>query len=85
MRELQLNFSYLYLMFRTIITPKESKLWIDLPEALVGKSVEVLAFEIEPTKDFIEDEQWKRAVSFWDAHAVDMSNFKFNREEANER
>jgi hypothetical protein len=72
-------------MYRAIIIPKESKFLIELPEALIGKPVEVLAFEIEPPKDLISEEQWKKAILFWDAHAVDMSNFKFNREEANER
>lgn len=27
----------------------------------------------------------EKAVAFWNIHAVDMSDFKFNREEANER
>lgn len=27
----------------------------------------------------------EKAVAFWNAHAVDMSNFKFDREEANAR
>lgn len=75
-------------MFRTIITPTNSKLIIDLPERLIGKSVEILAFEIETETEPEEAAQkanWEKAVAFWDAHAVDMSNFKFNREEANER
>ena len=27
----------------------------------------------------------EKAVAFWNTHAVDMSNFKFDREEANAR
>ncbi len=27
----------------------------------------------------------EKAISFWKQHAVDMSNFKFDREEANAR
>jgi hypothetical protein len=27
----------------------------------------------------------EKAISFWERHAVDMSNFKFDREEANAR
>lgn len=82
-------------MFRTIITPKETTLTIELPDQMVGKTVEVIAFEIEKNgetivkpEDLVESKPkrtFEEAVAFWDSMAVDMSNFKFNREEANER
>ncbi|MBY0435399.1 MAG: hypothetical protein K2U26_14940 [Cyclobacteriaceae bacterium] len=78
-------------MYRAIITPKETTLTIELPEQMVGKPVEVLAFEIEKNGDSISLTSGKRkrtfeeAIALWDSMAVDMSNFKFNREEANER
>jgi hypothetical protein len=82
-------------MYRAIITPKETTLTIELPDQLVGKSVEVIAFEIEKNEAGImkpEDSKpikrkrtFEEAVAFWDSIAVDMTNFKFNREEANER
>lgn len=82
-------------MYRAIITPKQTKLTIDLPEEMVGKPVEVLAFEIEKNGETIVKPEnlatgnrkrtFEEAIAFWDSMAVDMSNFKFNREEANER
>ena len=73
-------------MYRAIITPTETTLTIELPDELVGKPVEVLAFEIIKAIDKpVENRTFAEAVAFWDAHAVDMSNFKFDREEANER
>ena len=82
-------------MYRAIITPKQTKLTIDLPEEMVGKPVEVLAFEIEKNGETIVTSEnlatgnrkrtFEEAIAFWDSMAVDMSNFKFNREEANER
>jgi hypothetical protein len=82
-------------MYRAIITPKETKLIIELPKELVGRPVEILAFEIEKIGEAtvkpqeLTETKPKRtfddAVKFWDAMAVDMSNFTFNREEANER
>ena len=82
-------------MYRAIITPKETTLTIELPDQLVGKSVEVIAFEIEKNSEsFVSDSKltknkakrtFEEAVAFWDSMAVDMSDFKFNREEANER
>ncbi len=82
-------------MYRSIITPKETKLTIELPYEMVGKAVEVLAFEIEKKETPTEKPEdlpvgrrkrtFEEAIAFWDSMAVDMSNFKFNREEANER
>jgi len=54
---------------------------------MVGKTVEVIAFEIEskvemndvPTKE----ERLKRIEELTASSLVDLSNFKFNRDEAN--
>jgi hypothetical protein len=82
-------------MYRAIITPKETTLTIELPHQMVGKSVEVIAFEIEKNGEMVDKttdlvtnkpkRTFEEAVAFWDSMAVDMSNFKFNREDANER
>jgi hypothetical protein len=73
-------------MYRAIVTPKETKLTIDLPEEMVGKEVEVLAFELgQAEKNVVKMKSLEEAFAFWDSMAVDMSNFKFDREEANER
>lgn len=73
-------------MFRTIITPKETTLTIELPDQMVGKSVEVIAFEIEKKgetvvkpEDLAESKPkrtFEEAVAFWDFHAVDFANLR---------
>lgn len=79
-------------MYRAIITPKQTKLTIDLPEEMVGKPVEVLAFEIEKNGETIVKPEnlatgnrkrtYEEAVKFWDANAVDFSKFeKWKRED----
>jgi hypothetical protein len=79
-------------MFRTIITPKQTTLTIELPDQMVGKSVEVIAFEIEDNGEKIEGPKdsatgkrkrtFEEAVKFWDENAVDFSKFeKWKRED----
>jgi hypothetical protein len=74
-------------MYRAIITPKETTLTIELPEQLVGKSVEVIAFEIDKTEgsDLRKKPSVEEINSFYSTYQVDMAGFKFNRDEANER
>jgi hypothetical protein len=71
-------------MYRAIITPKETTLTIELPDQLVGKSVEVIAFEIE--NQSLRKKPTKKEINlFYATYQVDMKGFKFNRDEANER
>ncbi len=74
-------------MFRTIITPKETSLTIELPEELIGKPIEVLAFEIDnEVKEKIRTKpSTKEIKEFYSQYQVNMTDFKFNRAEANER
>ncbi len=74
-------------MYRAIITPTQTSLTIELPEDLVGKPVEVLAFNIQKS-DVLADRKKpsiEEIKKFYAAYQVDMSGFKFNRDEANER
>ncbi len=73
-------------MYRAIITPKETKLTIDLPNELVGKPVEVLAFELLKTEQGQRKKPTAEEIKlFYKKYQIDMSNFRFNRDEANER
>ena len=74
-------------MYRAIITPKETKLTIDLPEELIGKPVEVLAFELLKTEQVPQRKKpsAEEIDLFYKKYQIDMSNFRFNRDEANER
>lgn len=76
-------------IYRQFITPgNKSELLIQLPETFINKDVEVLAFEIpEPQIANGNDRQLalKDTFDFFDSISVDTSDFKFNRDEANER
>ncbi|MBC8042126.1 MAG: hypothetical protein IAF08_01660 [Rhizobacter sp.] len=69
-------------MYREIFVPKETKLTIELPEEFVGKAIEVIAFSIPAT---VPAAALDDAIAFWQQHRIDLSQFKFNRIEANER
>ncbi len=73
-------------MLREIIIPENNTYLLKLPDDLVGKKVEVLAFEIGETTengDKIE-ERLKSIREIFKSNRVDLSNFKFNRDEAND-
>jgi len=72
-------------MLREIITPKKASITVRIPEEMVGKTVEVIAFEIEnkslvPTKAqrLLDIEELTKTS------LVDLSNFKFDRDKAND-
>lgn len=70
-------------MYREIIIPTNTKQTIELPVEFVGKQIEVIAFPIEEKED--NQPETEDAFEFWKKHSIDMSNFKFDRSEANER
>lgn len=69
-------------MIRTIITPLNETISFDIPKNYVGKQIEVIAF----VKDEIIDKEQNipKKVSF-SALSLDTRNYKFNRNQANER
>ncbi len=73
-------------MYRKIIdVVNEENLFIQLPKEYLNKQVEVIAFEVEKTNEKIDKKKFEEAMAFFSTLNVDMSNFKFNRDEANER
>lgn len=71
-------------MLREIITPSEPSFTMRLPEEMVGKTVEVIAFEINEQKPVPDKVQ--RLMEIEDltkTTLVDLSAFKFNRDQAN--
>ena len=77
-------------MFREILVPISSSLTLELPAELVGKQVEILAFELheQPTVAAAptEEELARRVAEIQDIfkdHRVDLTNFRFDRNEAN--
>lgn len=67
-------------MIRTIITPNEKTISLDIPEDYIGNQIEVIAFE----KGEGVATKAKKTYCF-NALSIDTKNYKFNREEANER
>lgn len=72
-------------MYRAIIVPKEKKLTIELPDQLVGKEVEILAFEIDKDQPLSGKPSIDEIRAFYRTYQVDMTGFTFSRAEANER
>ena len=54
-------------LYRKVIVPMQKKVSITLPETLVGKTVEVFAFEVHsPDKSEITTRQQFSTKNFWD-------------------
>jgi len=64
---------------REIVIPENNKIELIVPDNFIGEQVEVFAIKIDK-----ETSQIKKDKSF-DAIKLDLSGFKFNREETNER
>jgi hypothetical protein len=78
-------------MIRTIVKPNKNSLTLQLPDDLVGKTVEVIAFEIDqdislkPGKDSLDKEKHMQQIEKGlSNYRTDLSGFKFNRDEAND-
>jgi hypothetical protein len=69
-------------MIRTIIKTTSNKLSITIPYKYIGKELEVIAFARD--EDFEEITVSEKEVSFTVLH-TDFKNYKFDRDEANER
>jgi predicted nucleic acid-binding protein len=72
-------------MYRQIITPQSSSFTIQFPKEMVGKEVEVIAFEIEAQVSVIEPLQEKLKtdlLAYFKRNPSPISDFKFDREEA---
>jgi hypothetical protein len=71
-------------LIREIIYPTENNYTLRLPDEMIGKQVEVIAFEIEKTPQKIASDKMERLSKSLDKLKIDLSNFKFNRDEAND-
>ena len=78
------------IMLRQIITPKNKKdLIFHIPDKYLTKEVEIIVFEIKEPNSEISNEKkkkLKKAIDYFNSmEAINMKDFKFNRDEANER
>lgn len=69
-------------MVRTLITPNKEDISIRVPESYIGRTVEVIAFTLDEGKE--QTNPAKKEIPFVVLHVADK-NFKFDRDEANER
>jgi len=77
------------IMLRQIITPSEPTYMLQLPKEMMGKTVEIIAFEIGEQSASTETGNDKlsriqRIEKLTSDKLVDLSNFKFNRNDAND-
>jgi hypothetical protein len=71
-------------MLREIITQANSSVTLRLPKEMVGKTVEVIAFEINEDKNVLSRAQRLGQIEdLTKSTLVDLSHFKFDRNEAN--
>jgi hypothetical protein len=72
-------------MLREIINPKKASFTMRIPKEMVGKTVEVIAFEINDEQH--PSSKAKRLLEIKEltnASLVDLGNFKFDRDRAND-
>lgn len=72
-------------MYRQVIIPNNTNLMLKIPANYVGRTVEVIAFPIEENAKNTRTTSTKEIVDFYNAINLDLSGFKFNREDAHER
>ena len=70
-------------MFTQLITPIEKPVFIDVPDKYLGHRLRVTISD--DSENEAKQYSFENALKFWNAHRVDLSNFKFDRDEANER
>jgi hypothetical protein len=72
-------------MLRQIIIPKTNTYVLHLPNELIGKKVEILTFEIDNdiTETISAKTDKSKASDLFADCRIDLSNFTFDRDEAN--
>jgi hypothetical protein len=70
-------------MIRTILTPEKNFLSFNIPDKYIGKKMEIIAFAVDDlTDDVIYTAKNHKSFS---AVKLNTRNYKFNRDQANER
>lgn len=72
-------------MVRQIIKASSNDIHISVPDNYVGKTLEVLAFTLDETKQDISEDHIHSINALYDSIRVDFTDFVFNRDEANSR
>jgi len=77
------------LMYRQIITTDNDNINITIPNEWKGMNIEVIVFpitikDIDSIRKKSDSEKRKKRNELLDNYLIDLSDFKFNREEAND-
>ena len=73
------------LVYRQIFTPNVENINISIPHEWRGMNIEVIAFPVKNTeKQMSVEEKRKKRKELLDKYSIDLSDFKFNRDEAND-
>lgn len=68
-------------MIRTIVVPDKTVVPVSIPEDYIGRNVEIILFAVDEASPEVKLTK-KRS---FDAVALDLTDFKFDRDEANQR
>jgi hypothetical protein len=76
-------------MIREVFTPKKNTYVLNLPDEMVGKTVEVIAFEVGDVKNKIGKPQTSQNLKdikekYSRYPIITHDNYQFNRDEAND-
>ena len=75
-------------MYRQIFTPNKDNINIPIPNEWKGMNIEVIAFPIVSNeaigKQISNVEKRKKRDELLDRYLIDLSDYKFNRDEAND-
>jgi hypothetical protein len=69
-------------MVRELIVPDKNTVTVLLPDDYIGKTIEVIAFPLDNSESGAKTESSKPT---FDTLKIDTLNFRFNRDDANER
>jgi len=73
------------MLLREIIKPTKASFTMRLPEEMIGKTVEVIAFDINEGKSIANKAQRLLEIEeLTKSSLVDLSGFKFDRDRAND-
>ena len=71
-------------MIRQIIEVKKTEFLLSMPEEYIGKTIEIIAFPIEENEK-ISQKRREEIIEKFRQMKTDLKDFKFNRDELNER
>ncbi len=70
------------IMFRKIIVPRENTYLLKLPDEMVGKEIEIIAFKTNKNEMTAKNSEsdirtrYRNAIAYFKKHAVDFSSIK---------